>query len=396
MILRKLAAALPRPKLHSRFLSATCQRSQSPKTAIVMLNMGGPQKREDVQPYMTELFLDRELLKLPVQPFLGRFIAWRRTPQIIERYESALGGYSPTQHWFEVQGKALEERLDSQSPMTAPHKCYSGFRYTEPRTSTSISQLDMDAVDNVVLFSQYPQHSCSTTGSSFCDAYRYLSKTMPKSKASKVSVIDQWYHNPGYIKLWQQLIHEQISDMCKTESLKPSEIHIIYTAHSLPEAYVTEKGDKYADEITETVKMVQKDSDLSNMHHTLAWQSKVGPKQRKWLGPSTPDVLDANSHKAVLLVPIAFTCDHIETLDEIDIEFMEEAEKNENIEVYRRVACFNGMGEFSDILADIMNRHITNNFTSNIRGPCPKCEGNDCKPMRKYFNDINKSRKEEG
>merc|ERR1712071_667948 len=102
-----------------------------------------------------------------------------------------------------------------------------------------------------------------------------------------------------------------------------------------------------------------------------------------------------NSHKAVLLVPIAFTCDHIETLDEIDIEFMEEAEKNENIEVYRRVACFNGMGEFSDILADIMNRHITNNFTSNIRGPCPKCEGNDCKPMRKYFNDINKSRKEE-
>merc|ERR1711981_1013911 len=139
----------------------------------------------------------------------------------------------------------------------------------------------------------------------------------------------------------------------ENENLQDSDIHVIYTAHSLPEAYVTEKGDKYAQEITDTVAAVHGGA-LSACEHTLAWQSKVGPKQRKWLQPSTPDVLSSNKHKCVLLVPIAFTSDHIETLDEIDIEFKEDSEKNEAIEIFARVECFNDREQFTDLLATIV------------------------------------------
>lgn len=111
----------------------------------------------------------------------------------------------------------------------------------------------------------------------------------------------------------------------------------------------------------------------------------MGPKQRKWLSPSTPDILDANTHKCVLVVPIAFTTDHIETLDEIDLEFKEDhADKNEHIEVFDRVDCFNDMPEFTDLTARILKNHIDDNFTTKIRGQCQNCDGKDCRNMRKY------------
>ena len=119
----------------------------------------------------------------------------------------------------------------------------------------------------------------------------------------------------------------------------------------------------------------------------MAWQSKVGPKQRKWLSPSTPDIIDANTHKCVLCVPIAFTTDHIETLDEIDLEFKEDhADKNENIEVFDRVDCFNDMPEFTELQARIVKNHIDEDFKTQIRGQCKNCEGKDCRNMRKYRN----------
>ena len=111
-------------RLLNRTLSSSKVQYNAPKTAILLLNMGGPNSAEEVRPYLQELFLDEEILKLPVQPLLGRFIAWRRTPQIIKRYEDALGGYSPTDMWFKLQGRALEKRMDQVSPRTAPHKCY--------------------------------------------------------------------------------------------------------------------------------------------------------------------------------------------------------------------------------------------------------------------------------
>lgn len=378
-------------KLLTRKLSLTPnQWNQSPKTAVLLLNMGGPNNAEEVRPYLQELFLDEEILKLPVQPLLGRFIAWRRTPAIIKRYEDHLGHYSPTDKWFKLQGAALENKMDKISPLTAPHKCYSAFRYAEPRTPTVINELkaEMESIDKIVLFSQYPQHSCSTSGSSLCDAYRSMKKSLGKEESSKVSVIDNWYSFPGYAELWTGMIESKLASLKEEHGYGNEDIHVVYSAHSLPEAYIYEKGDQYANEIQATVDLVHKN--LGEFKHTLGWQSKVGPKQRKWLSPSTPEILDANTHKCVLVVPIAFTTDHIETLDEIDLEFKEDhADKNEHIEVFDRVDCFNDMPEFTDLTARILKNHIDDNFTTKIRGQCQNCDGKDCRNMRKYFHEVN-------
>ena len=156
------------------------------KTLVVLLNMGGPQNKEEIHPYLKELFQDRELLKLPFQKILGRFIAWRRTPKIQERYEE-IGQYSPTKAIMESQCEAIANKLDQLNPESAPHVCVSGFRYCSPRTGEMIQQYK--EAEKIILFSQYPQHSCCTSGSSFCDAYRWLDKQDNFDYKSKINLM---------------------------------------------------------------------------------------------------------------------------------------------------------------------------------------------------------------
>uniref|UniRef100_A0A8C7YJ68 Ferrochelatase n=1 Tax=Oryzias sinensis TaxID=183150 RepID=A0A8C7YJ68_9TELE len=128
-----------------------------------MLNMGGPEKLEDVHDFLLRLFLDTDLMKLPVQSKLGPFIAKRRTPKIQEQY-SKIGGGSPIKRWTSMQGEGMVKLLDEMSPDTAPHKFYIGFRYVNPLTEEAIEEMEKDGVERAVAFTQYPQYSCSTTG----------------------------------------------------------------------------------------------------------------------------------------------------------------------------------------------------------------------------------------
>lgn len=353
---------------------------QHVKTAILLLNMGGPESPEEVHPYMKELFQDRELLKLPAQKILGRFIAWRRTPFIQERYEE-LGQYSPTRKLMEGQGDAIARKLDEQYPESAPHACVPGFRYAVPRTGEMLEKFKH--VERVVLFSHYPQHSCSTSGSSLCDAYRWLNG---KEYSPNLSVIDRWWDRDDYTELWAELIERKFEAFKKENALEDEDIRIIYSAHSLPEAYCLEKGDKYNEEIEGTISRVEaelKKRGMTNHAHALSWQSKVGPKKTKWLSPSTPEVIHATKEKAILIVPIAFTTDHIETLDEIDIEFREEAEKV--VDHFARVDCFNLEEQFIDLCVRLVAEHLGNNCKSEIRPCCVNCVGDDCASMRAFF-----------
>ena len=293
------------------------------KTAILLLNMGGPESADEVHPYLKELFQDRELLRLPVQKILGNFIAWRRTPFIQQRYEE-LGQYSPTRKIMEQQGEHIAASLDKISPETAPHACVPGFRYAVPRTGDELERF-RDA-DRIILFSHYPQHSCSTSGSSLCDAYRWL-KNHSELK-NKISVIDRWWDREDYTDLWAKLIEKKFREFTSAHSLQDEDVLILYSAHSLPEAYCLEKGDRYDREIKGSIENIENSlKELGLQHnHALGWQSKVGPKRTKWLTPSTPEVIERTKEKGILIVPIAFTTDHIETLDEIDIEFREYVE----------------------------------------------------------------------
>ena len=151
---------------------ADSHTGRKPKTGILMLNMGGPRKAEEVQDFLTRLFLDRDIIKLPFQSKLGPFIAKRRTPSIIEKY-GEIGGGSPIFDWTTKQGDLLCRQLDKVSPETAPHKAYVGFRYALPLTEDTLDQMEKDGVERVVAFSQYPQYSCTTSGSSMTAIYQH-------------------------------------------------------------------------------------------------------------------------------------------------------------------------------------------------------------------------------
>ena len=297
------------------------------KTAIHLLNMGGPESATEVHPYLKELFKDKELLKLPLRKILGNFIAWRRTPFIQQSYEE-LGQYSPTRRIMEEQGQEIASILDESTPETASHACVTEFRYAVPSTGDELERFH-DA-ERIILFSHYPQHICSTSGSSPCDTYRWLNEH--PDLQDKISVIDRWCDREDYTDLLVQLIERKFNEFKTSHNLKDEDVLILYSAHSLHEACCLEKGDLYNLEIKRTVQNIvsKLKSRGLNHKHSLGWQSKFGPKQTKWLSPSTPEVIENSTENAIIIVPVAFTTDHIDTLDQIDIDFREFLEDGKN------------------------------------------------------------------
>ena len=186
--------------------------------AIVMLNMGGPStvcllalkdshfveavlptvQVSETSDFLKNLFSDGDLIPLPFQSILAPWIAKRRTPRIEKQYAD-IGGGSPIRRWTEFQGEGMAALLDELHPTTAPHKSYVAFRYAHPLADETARRLKEDGVKRAVAFTQYPQYSCSTTGSSLNDIYR-------KSKAGLFSgigwsVIDRWGTHPGFVEV---------------------------------------------------------------------------------------------------------------------------------------------------------------------------------------------------
>lgn len=225
--------------------------------------------------------------------------------------------------------------VDELHPATAPHKSYVAFRYARPLAEETARRMKEDGVKRAIAFSQYPQYSCSTTGSSLNDIYR-------KSRAGLFSgidwsVIDRWGTHPGFIEVcvtsvshhWYfyspQAVAQNIeSALGKFPEEKRADAVVLFSAHSLPMSVIN-RGDPYVLEVSATVSAV-----MDRLGHTnpyrLVWQSQVGP--RAWMGPQTSDALKGLARlgkKRAVLVPIAFTSDHIETLYELDLEYVKEA-----------------------------------------------------------------------
>src|SRR3954464_2426999 len=180
--------------------------SARPKTGIVMLNLGGPATLDDVQPFLLELFADREIIQLPFQRWLGPFIAKRRTPKVRGLYAN-IGGGSPILRYTEAQGRGMVARLDRQSPETAPHKFYVAFRYTHPSSDDALRAMHADGVERAVAFTQYPQFSCSTTGSSLNELWRAGARPGLR-QAFDWSIIDRWPAHPGFIYAMTDTVRE--------------------------------------------------------------------------------------------------------------------------------------------------------------------------------------------
>ncbi|XP_029300162.1 ferrochelatase, mitochondrial [Cottoperca gobio] len=357
------------------------QENRKPKTGILMLNMGGPEKLEDVHDFLRRLFTDTDLMKLPVQNKLGPFIAKRRTAKIQEQY-SKIGGGSPIKHWTSLQGEGMVKLLDEMSPETAPHKFYIGFRYVQPLTEESIEAMEKDGVERAVAFTQYPQYSCSTTGSSLNAIYRYYSNRGDGPKM-RWSVIDRWPTHPLLVECFADHVSNELR---KFPEDKRDDVVILFSAHSLPMAVVN-RGDPYPQEVGATVQRVMERLGHCNPYR-LVWQSRVGPMQ--WLGPQTDDVIKGlceRGKKNILLVPIAFTSDHIETLHELDIEYGQVLGEECGVENIKRAESLNGNPLFMKALADLVHSHLKSNTpcSRQLTLRCPLCTNPTCGETKAFF-----------
>jgi protoporphyrin/coproporphyrin ferrochelatase len=339
-----------------------------------MLNLGGPATLDDVQPFLLELFADREIIQLPFQRWLGPFIARRRTPKVRGLY-AAIGGGSPILHYTEAQGRGMIARLDQLSPETAPHRFYIAFRYTRPTSEDALRQMHADGVERAVAFTQYPQFSCSTTGSSLNELWRAASRTGLRD-AFEWSILDRWPVHPGFIEAMTETVRDGLSRFPAEDRDKTL---ILFSAHSLP-LDVIDRGDSYPQEVGASVQRVIECLRVSNPY-ILAYQSDVGPV--RWLGPSTEQVLrrlGARGQKQVLVVPIAFTSDHIETLSELDREYGEVAHQA-GITQYVRAPALNDRPRFLDALAEIVRDHLRSGalYSSQYRTRCAGCTNPQCR-----------------
>lgn len=345
-------------------------------TGIVMLNMGGPATLDEVEPFLLRLFDDRELLRLPFQDVLGRFIAKRRAPKVRALYE-AIGGGSPILRWTEAQGAGICARLDALSPATAPHRFYVAFRYVAPFADDAVQAMRDDGITRAVAFTQYPQWSCTTSGSSYNELWRALERHGLRD-AFEWSLLDRWGTHPGFIDAVCTAVHEGLAGYPARER---DDTLILFSAHSLPLS-VIDRGDAYPAEVAATVDRVMAASGLRNPH-LLSYQSEVGPV--RWLGASTETVirqLAARGQRNVMVVPIAFTSDHIETLSEIDIEYGELA-ASLGMTGFTRAPSLNARADFLDAMADLVSTHLASEepHSRQYRARCPGCTNSACRTV---------------
>ncbi|MGD1859049.1 MAG: ferrochelatase [Leptolyngbyaceae cyanobacterium] len=316
------------------------------RVGVLLLNLGGPEQLEDVRPFLFNLFADPEIIRLPV-PWLQKPLAWlisnSRAKQSQQNY-SQIGGGSPLRRITEQQAEALQHSLEKAGQ---PADMYIGMRYWYPFTEEAIARIKRDRIEELVILPLYPQYSISTSGSSF-RLLQKLWKDDPSLNRIRYTVISSWYARPGYVNAMAELIASELDQLPD-----PSQGHIFFSAHGVPVSYVEEAGDPYQRQIEHCVELIMQALNRPN-RHTLAYQSRVGPIE--WLQPYTEDAIEElaeQGENVLVVVPISFVSEHIETLQEIDMEYREVAEEA-GIETFRRVPALNTHPGFIDDLAKMV------------------------------------------
>ena len=320
------------------------------RVGVLLLNLGGPDKIEDVRPFLYNLFSDPEIIRLPIKAFqkpLAWLISTLRAKKSQDNYLE-IGGGSPLRRITEAQAEALESKLKE---LGQDAKIYIGMRYWHPYTEEAIARIKQDRIDELVILPLYPQFSISTSGSSF----RVLEEMWQTDRALqeiKYTLIPSWYDNSGYLAAMVDLIAQELDKFDK-----PDQVHVFFSAHGVPVSYVEEAGDPYQEEIEKCTSLIMQTLGRSN-DYTLAYQSRVGPVE--WLQPYTEDSLNELGQKGIkdlLVVPISFVSEHIETLQEIDMEYREIAE-SAGITNFQRVPALNIHPGFIDSLAELVTESL--------------------------------------
>jgi ferrochelatase len=318
-----------------------------PRVAIVLFNLGGPDRPEAVRPFLENLFTDPAILRVPgfIRPWLGRFIAARRTRAASENY-AVLGGRSPLLELTEEQARALEAAL-------APGldaRCFVAMRYWHPFADEAAAAVKAFAPDEILLLPLYPQFSTTTSGSSFLDWERAARKAGIDAPSTTLCC---WHSDEGFAEATASLVRGAYA-AARAELPESVPLRVLFSAHGLPESIV-KRGDPYQWQVERTVEAVVRHLAIDGLDHVVCYQSRVTPQ--KWIGPSTEEEIERAGHDkaAILVCPIAFVSDHSETLVELDVEYREEAEKV-GVPGYFRTPAQNSDAGFIAALAGLVHR----------------------------------------
>ena len=322
---------------------------------VLLLNFGGPETTADVETFLRNLFSDTFGIRFGTPAFFQRFLAKKiskkRAPSVAEKYLE-IGGGSP----LVPTTKALVNHLSLELPQLNFHIA---MRYTPPYTEDVILDLYRQGVKDLLLLPLYPHFSYATTGSSFYAISQTLRELEITPSKMRFRSICCFYENDSYIEAQAEMVRRGLAQI--PDNLDPV---LLFSAHGIPEKYV-DQGDPYQHQIQTSVDLILKKLNWKG-HYQLAYQSRVGPQ--KWLDPDVEEVLESykDTKKALLVIPISFVSDHIETLHELDIEYKEIAEEF-NIEHYYRAPVFNEDAVFIACLKKLIEEELSKS-SCNWRG----------------------------
>ena len=330
------------------------------KKAVILFNLGGPDKLENVEPFLFNLFNDSAILNLPsfLRYPLAKLISNRRAP-IAKKIYQELGGSSPILKLTEEQSKALEIKLNNVD-IISDYKCFVVMRCWHPRAENVVKEVQNYNPDEIILMPLYPQYSAATSGSSIKEWKDVCKKNNFNPKTSTICCYPT---DDNFVLAHTNEIKKKINDL--------KNYKLIFSAHGLPEKNI-KKGDPYQWQVEQSVDKIVKSLRVEGLDWILSYQSRVGPL--KWIGPSTEDTIVENSKlgKHIVLVPIAFVSEHSETLVELDIEYKELANKN-GCKNYIRVPALGTNENFIKAMSELIIKKEEYNFDNKLYPPKIHC-----------------------
>jgi len=326
------------------------------KKAVILFNLGGPDKLESVEPFLFNLFNDPAIISIPTifRYPLAKFISKRRAP-IAKNIYKEIGNKSPILELTQEQAEKLEKNLLEKGD----YKCFVVMRCWHPRAIDVIQKVKEYNPEEIILLPLYPQFSASTSGSSI-NEWKNLCKK--ENYKVKTKIVCCYPTEKNFIESHVNLIKKTIKNLDKNN------FKLLFSAHGLPENKI-KKGDPYQWQVEQTVQRIMFKLKDQNLDYIISYQSRVGPL--KWIGPSTDEMIIKYSkeNKGIVIVPVAFVSEHSETLVELDIEYKKLAEKN-GCSFYKRVPALGVEENFIKGLTQlVLQKETKNEFVSSIMCP---------------------------
>jgi len=311
------------------------------RLAVVLFNLGGPDRLEAVEPFLFNLFSDPAIIRLP-QPLrwlVANLVSRRRAPTSREMYR-AIGGGSPLLPLSQAQGEALQAALGSEA------RVFIAMRYWHPFSDAAAAAVKAYAPDEVVLLPLYPQFSTTTTASSLA-AWRQAAANAGITAPTRTLCC--YPSAGGFIAAHVALIRKALGEFAPGEPLR-----LLLSAHGLPEKVVA-AGDPYQWQVERTAAAIVAGLGVPGLDAAVCYQSRVGPL--RWIGPDTEhEIARAGAEgRSLLVAPIAFVSEHSETLVELDMTYRDLA-RAKGVPRYVRVPALATHPAFIGALAELVGR----------------------------------------